>query len=216
MIKRTFLLTLVIIAINLYADDFVKEVGTTTTNHYVYWCCFTNTKHDLLVNFERTNPTSCTFSIIDSNFLIQKQFRIDGLQDNDVIIPLVSRGNLDCNNNCLVTQYFFNDDDNYEVIVGKPCYTDYYYYGGDPCTDIRVLNDKGELLGTLDFIWSGEYISIGEKHYLLKEEDDKYIVYSITNQTGTPIKDAQYDVNNDSRINVSDVTALINRILGIQ
>lgn len=212
--KIGLLLIMGLVAIMLQASDFVskvKEVGDDSFG----WCCLTGNGVDLPVEIQRDDAGSLTFKLLDSNLEVFKQFTISGLQTEDEALGIRGHNHIQNYRNCYVTRYFFNDDDKFEVvIVGS-------YAGNDSYSNVRIINEDGEVLTTLDFAWGGQYITIGLKNYLManggyNNGEDVYSIYAINNQTGKPLEKSSFDVNHDSKVNVSDVTALINHILGIR
>lgn len=214
--KKTVLFLIIALATFLaQSGDFVTYVKEIIVeNHGQRRCGFTGTGEDLLVEIQRDNEESLTFKLLDRNLEPFKQFTISGLQADEEAIKLWSES-FD-KEHCYVSRYFFNDDDKYEVVIGRSTGGNYEF------NNVRIINEDGELLGSLDFNWEGRYTSIGSKHYLMKEDSHNsaagyyyyYTYYSIDNQTGKPLEDSKYDVNRDAKIDVNDVTNLINKILG--
>lgn len=204
-----FIVTLFIsCSLSLQADDFIRKENVPSGWDYRGdWCSFNDVGCSLPVYVEKTNSNNLYITIYNNDWTIRKMFSITGLIEQDIVIQMEDENKSDGNDGykreMKVSQYFFNDDDKYEIVIGHKD-NDYY-------RNVRVINEDGIMLGTLpnafEFL---RFFVIGCRHYI--NYDDTY--YSFPGQTGAPLQRLSKDVNGDGSVNAADVTAIYNVILG--
>lgn len=195
--------------LSLQAEDFIKKVDVPSQWYAdVDWCSFNDVGYSLPVFTEKTSNNNLYVTIYNNDWTVKRIFNITGLNETDKIIILEARGedgNEGYKREFRVSQYFFNDDDKYEIVIGSP-------EGSYAYTNVRVINDDGVVIGHLtNFSDPIPYRSIRERHYIRNDNDEWY---SFPGQTGAPLMKHSNDTNGDGVVNAADVTSVYNEILG--
>lgn len=208
-----FLVTLIIPwSLPLHAYDFIKKVDVPSGWDLEDWCSFNDFGYSLPVFIEKSSSNNLYVTIYNNDWSINKMFSIASLNEQDIVIPMADDikgdGNDGYRRYMKVSQYFFNDDDKYEIVIGNE--DDYYY------RNVRVINEDGAILGTLpdvcECLW---FFVIGCRHYIYYNiGNGNRIWYEFPGQTGAPLQKIKHDVNGDGHITSTDITVIYNDLLG--
>lgn len=205
--KRNYLLLMLIMLVssfNAFANDILEEELTSTRS--LVPCRYNSAGHVLPAIIEPNNANGVVVRIYNDEFSVIKEFSITGLDLQEgirnVIYGMEVYGIIDYDEYFMVSQYFFNDDDKYELVLCDN-------YSGN----LRVVNEDGEItpLG-IDYC---QYFTLGYKNYIRVENNNgTNSIYSIKGQTGAPMIKPRNDTNGDGVVTASDVTSIYNEILG--
>lgn len=195
------------------AEDLVQQVEVPSGwDASFHWCNFNNVGCNLPV-FAEKNGSILNVKIFNNDWSLRSTFSITGLTEEDVIASMTTDqgdGNNGYGQYFIVSQYFFNDDDKYEIAIANK--------NGYSLTNIRVINEEGINLGNLPEDYDTDkvyYKVLGNRHYIVTNRWDDVKYYSIPGQTGAPMIRNNNDTNGDGTVTASDVTSVYNEILGL-